>query len=591
MESTPLYPSTPEDDDDDNETEDKPKKNIFRRESLTQKEAKSKEDVGGEIAKSLFTHNNSEKPSLEQDDEEQFEISLEEELVINQALAQEHLEHPVVNEEPLPQVNDFLDLVVEGQEPEQAFEQVLESNNLEEDLAVENIVPNETDSVEPEEVLSNTEEPSLSNDGLLRQTPSRENPHPLEEGPSVIAPPTNVSNGENIQSSNQRPSRAESSRSDNQVANRSISGELAAYIVGRRVGERKTRESEAKKQKKLGKKIKQMEDRLEKQELIIQQASQKKKIESRSVTPPERTQPGSKESRLSLTKPEQAGHLGQILVESKALGITRAPSEAQPGSPLNKKPESIVIPELSTDITSSNELPPIVNINESRLTSPLKQPAESIVIPELSTDIPSSDELSAVVNITEARPIPKENTKPIERQETKDNKNQLKDVVKAEQIKTIPRNELLRISSSIVVEGANLRSMFESNLFGEQALRRLVADKLKGKDIRPLLKREILEKQRDFERDPMVRGRSHFQSETGSQIFTKMLDNTSINQSSSQVANNKSRASAKVVDTKSNLNTTKKDQLNKRSGQSLLLLMIIVFVVVILLAAYLLLHH
>ena len=553
MESTPLYPPTPEDDDD--EAEDKPIKNIFSRESAAKKEAKSQEEVGGEIAKSLFTHNNSQEPSAEQEgDGPLLEISHEDEVIIHQALAQEHLEHPVVGEQPLPEVNDFLDRVVEGEEPEQAFEQVLGVNDPEDDLGVENIDSRETHPVEPEGVTSTAEVPPLSNDNLPPETPIIENPNQPLEGRSVIAPPGNVAVGENTQPTNNRPRNLESSRQDNEVVSRSISGELAAYIVGRRIGERKTRESVAKKQKQLGKKIKQMEGRLQEQELIIQQVSQKKKVEARKVTPPERTQPGSRESRLNLTKPEQAGHLGQILVESKALGITKVSNEVQPVAQVDK-------------------------------------PSEVLTTPDRPSGIPLTTELPQPISTNEVQPIVRENTGSIEERKTKDNKNQLRDVVKPEQIKTIPRNELLRISQSIVVEGANLRSMHESNLFGEQALRRLVAEKLKGKDIRPMLKREILEKQRDFERDPMVRGRAHFQSETGSQIFTKMLDQSTPNQPLNQGANNKPKPSTQKVDSRDNSNTKKDKQLADNTSKPLLLLVIIIFVAIILLAAYLLLHH
>jgi hypothetical protein len=44
----------------------------------------------------------------------------------------------------------------------------------------------------------------------------------------------------------------------------------------------------------------------------------------------------------------------------------------------------------------------------------------------------------------------------------------------------------------------------------------------------PLLKREVLEKQIDYERDPLFRDRGNQQErETGSNLFDRILDNTS----------------------------------------------------------------
>jgi len=73
-------------------------------------------------------------------------------------------------------------------------------------------------------------------------------------------------------------------------------------------------------------------------------------------------------------------------------------------------------------------------------------------------------------------------------------------------IGTISRAELLVMSEQILVDGSSLRQIYESHLIGEQGLRRLVAEHLGGGDLRKALRREVVEREIDFERDPGVRG-------------------------------------------------------------------------------------
>ena len=67
------------------------------------------------------------------------------------------------------------------------------------------------------------------------------------------------------------------------------------------------------------------------------------------------------------------------------------------------------------------------------------------------------------------------------------------------------RPELLELSGKIEVEGTTLRNVYETHLIGEQALRRLVAEHLNGGDVARALRREIVEHEIDFERDPALR--------------------------------------------------------------------------------------
>ncbi|CAN5161063.1 hypothetical protein BH09PAT3_BH09PAT3_1320 [soil metagenome] len=95
--------------------------------------------------------------------------------------------------------------------------------------------------------------------------------------------------------------------------------------------------------------------------------------------------------------------------------------------------------------------------------------------------------------------------------------NNIREAFRPEEVKTMQRNELLELSEKIVVEGANLRRIYESRLIGEKQLRHLVSEYLAGKDIRKDLRREMVEREIDFERDPILRDRvrSHLSSSNG----------------------------------------------------------------------------
>jgi hypothetical protein len=72
-------------------------------------------------------------------------------------------------------------------------------------------------------------------------------------------------------------------------------------------------------------------------------------------------------------------------------------------------------------------------------------------------------------------------------------------------IEHLNRAELMAISDKIYVEGSSLRQIYENRLVGEKGLRRLVAEHLRGGNIKKALRREIVEREIDFERDPVMR--------------------------------------------------------------------------------------
>lgn len=75
-------------------------------------------------------------------------------------------------------------------------------------------------------------------------------------------------------------------------------------------------------------------------------------------------------------------------------------------------------------------------------------------------------------------------------------------------VETLDRTELLELSEKIIVDGNSLRQIYETHLIGERGLRRLVAEHLRGGDVRKALKREVVEREIDFERDPAMRDKA-----------------------------------------------------------------------------------
>jgi len=76
------------------------------------------------------------------------------------------------------------------------------------------------------------------------------------------------------------------------------------------------------------------------------------------------------------------------------------------------------------------------------------------------------------------------------------------------QVGTMSRAELLAVSEKIAVEGTTLRQIYETHLVGERGLRRLVMEHLSGGDVPRALRRELVEREIDFERDPILRDRA-----------------------------------------------------------------------------------
>ena len=392
MEERLLFQKPEDEDDDDEISTASPKKKLLPLIELLTKVDPKSEDKKAKQKPDLPTvlpeaEDKLSKPETESQDQAAEQVS-EEEAIIYRSIARDHLAQPVVSGIPEAAVNEFLEKVVDGVEPDSAFESTKMVHQLDGELideaTITNIEPIETFTTPVSETLeqqvielplNNTSSNQSSDNDFLEQvvdTDSRlASPHFSPRSPTNF---------------NLRRSHYTKSAPASQQNTKTLS-EIA-----------------------IKPKIVELENKLIKQEITLQHLSESMPgnvITNPSVLVLERLQPGISESRIDLIKPERAERIGKMLIT-----------------------------------------------NERRRSTERLKPTYQI---------------------------------------------------KPEQVKTMRRAELLELSSDLKVEGASLKHMFENNLFDEASLRRLVEAHLKGQNVLELLKREVLDKQNDFERDPDYR--------------------------------------------------------------------------------------
>ncbi len=117
-----------------------------------------------------------------------------------------------------------------------------------------------------------------------------------------------------------------------------------------------------------------------------------------------------------------------------------------------------------------------------------------VVLPPERSQLPKQESRLELVKPTSLERIGKMAVEP-SRQFRPEAKAQPESLAYERDVLTMSRSELLAISAKIIVNGASLKSMFENNLFNEKALRRMVDEHLRGKDIVPLLRKELVSKE------------------------------------------------------------------------------------------------
>ncbi|HEY5442145.1 MAG TPA: hypothetical protein VIJ68_01255 [Candidatus Saccharimonadales bacterium] len=77
--------------------------------------------------------------------------------------------------------------------------------------------------------------------------------------------------------------------------------------------------------------------------------------------------------------------------------------------------------------------------------------------------------------------------------------------ISSQKVETLNRAELMTLSEKIIIDGSSLHQIYETHLVGERGLRRLIAEYLQGGDLKQALRGEVVDRERDFERDPVMR--------------------------------------------------------------------------------------
>ena len=455
MEEIPYFYSSPEDEDNNDEDEDTSSRKRRRSTEIilgNRKDGEKKQKASLDIGRSLFERTKDQDNSSHEKEEEHqvdaffddtrretevsasepennkesealnpAELSAEEIVYVNQTIANDHLEHPVTEDEPEQTVTDFLEKVVDGSDPEDAYGSTVSENEL--------VINGDLNEIETSHI----------NEGRIV----------LNEAAKPIAYTRVAVTNENRPNNNRSFTASENIKQPERSAkNISLSEEIAKRVVKKQADKSAQNRLKARR-KQLEQQVYKMEDSLSIQEQTLQRLTKENRVRLRQIEPVEKTVSSKVESRLNLTKPDRLEQIGKVIISSET-------------------------PVASMSLTRERSI-----VNE-------KQAIREKAI----------------------RP------------------NNLRQYFRPEEVKTMRREDLLIVSEKIVVEGANLKDMYDNNLFSERALRRLVAEYLKGKDIRPLLRKEIVEKEMDYERDPVLRDRDHgelYEQKKQPSLFDKML--------------------------------------------------------------------
>ena len=93
---------------------------------------------------------------------------------------------------------------------------------------------------------------------------------------------------------------------------------------------------------------------------------------------------------------------------------------------------------------------------------------------------------------------------------------------------TMNHDQLVSTASDILVEGKTLKQIYDSHLIGEKGLRRVVAEQKRGGDFKKALSRELNEREKDFERDPVLRDQGSFDNTPKNSHLDSLIKNTGI---------------------------------------------------------------
>lgn len=269
---------------------------------------------------------------------------------------------------------------------------------------------------------------------------------------------------------------------------------------------------------------------------------------------------------VSMVKPEYISTRDELLIKNIPGGIVGYLIGRRRGRLKAEKKFNTVKKKLEQQVQSLEET---VVAKERRIRQVVREQAQAH--PERIVAVqPTAEKVSETRQLHEQQPVPERLGQLIVDAERTEQPRQTArekfpspttEKIKIDKnIETLSRAELLSISEKIVLDGSTLHQIYETHLVGERGLRRLVQEHLQGGDVKKALRREIVEREIDFERDPVMRDHTGHDTADGSGSLQTLLaqQGSTLADSNEEVAFYKARASYEATEHEQQRNRRKR---------------------------------
>jgi nicotinate-nucleotide--dimethylbenzimidazole phosphoribosyltransferase len=220
-------------------------------------------------------------------------------------------------------------------------------------------------------------------------------------------------------------------------------------------------------------------------------------------------------------------------VQEEELPPAPLPEAPLPEAPLPAPPEMIVSEPTQPEAPSVEETPEPPQPPQPETASETEHEERR----EEEAESEESGQAGAVESYAppaEAAAVPEETRSSRAAEENLGVETAPKGPLTGRRVEVLSQAELLSIASGVNIDGNNLRHIYETHMIGERGLRRLIEEYENGGDMREALKREVLEHEIDFERDPAMRdlappgnpGADDHADDAGNQLIDRLLENS-----------------------------------------------------------------
>lgn len=237
---------------------------------------------------------------------------------------------------------------------------------------------------------------------------------------------------------------------------------------------------------------------------------------------------------ININRPEASG------MESKEIII----DHTTPAEKATKAPsvfENIIIPDIPIFLSKRRENRVDSKIEQKKVSKKLEEEVDKLRLKLMESERRVRVEAANIVE--DKVNIPKNERAILEQLSGGSSKLETK-IEKPVQV--MKKAELIKVAEKIKIDGTTLKKIFENQLITEKGLRRIVSTFLRGGNVKRALNREIMERQIDFERDPLMRdgdggvgavagGGGHGDGNTKDKV-TELLEKKGINFNSQDIA-------------------------------------------------------